>query len=304
MAQIRQLEATVRALKGAADPTRLRLLALLARGELTVGEICRVLGQSQPRISRHLRLLTEAGYLDRFREQQCVYYRTPVGGARFGWLRQLLDQLGGEPQLQRDHDRATQVVTERGQRAARELPAAQGAPGDAVALAALVLEAVGPVGIGELLDIGTGSGRMLELLARRAQHAVGVDISAPALRLARARLHGAGLSHCEFHRGDMYCLPCGDGAFDTVTMDRVLADARHPQAALAEAARALRPEGRLIVVEDFERIEAAGGNPLRQLRQWLAGAGFITQQLRPCDLPNGHYLIATAQRGAAKETRQ
>jgi len=168
-----------------------------------------------------------------------------------------------------------------------------------------VLETVGPVGIGELLDIGTGSGRMLELLARRAQHAVGVDISAPALRVARARLHGAGLSHCEFHHGDMYRLPCEDGTFDTVTMDRVLADAQHPQAALAEAARALRLDGRLIVVEDFERIEAAaGGNPLRHLRQWLASAGFTTQRLRPCDLPDGHYLIATAQRSARREIRQ
>lgn len=301
MAQLQQLEATVRALKGAADPTRLRLLSLLSRGELTVGEICGVLGQSQPRISRHLRLLTEAGYLDRFREQQCVYYRTPAGGTRFGWLHQLLEQLGGsEAQLQRDRERAMRIVAERAQRAARQLPAAQGAAGDAVALAALVLEAVGPVGVGQLLDIGTGSGRMLELLARRAQHAVGVDISTPALRVARARLHGAGLSHCEFHRGDMYQLPCADAAFDTVTMDRVLADAKRPQAALLEAARALRPEGRLIVVEEFERIDAAaGGNPLRRLRQWLNVAGFNTHRLRPCDLPEGHYLIATAQRSAA-----
>jgi len=304
MAQIRQLEATVRALKGAADPTRLRLLSLLCRGELTVGEICRVLGQSQPRISRHLRLLTEAGYLDRFREQQCVYYRTPADGARFGWLRQLLEQLGEEPQLQRDRERAVQLVAERAQQAARQLNEEAGSE-DPTALAALVLDTVGPVGIGALLDIGTGSGRMLELLARRAQHAVGVDISTPALRMARARLQGAGLSHCEFHRGDMYQLPCGDGAFDTVTMDRVLADAERPQAALLEAARALRPEGRLIVVEDFERIEAhGGGNPLRRLRQWLDDAGFTTERLRPCDLPGGHYLIATAQRTAARETRQ
>jgi len=88
--QVGQVGQVVQALKGLADPTRLRLLSLLRHGELTVGEICRVLGQSQPRVSRHLRLLSEAGFLDRFREQQCVYYRTPATGARSGWVRELL----------------------------------------------------------------------------------------------------------------------------------------------------------------------------------------------------------------------
>jgi ArsR family transcriptional regulator len=293
------LLAAVHALKGAADPTRLRLLALLAHGELTVGELCAVLRQSQPRISRHLRLLAESGYLDRFREQQHVYYRTPVAGLRFGWLRQLLELLGAqEPQLQRDRERMEQVIADRARQAARLLPASA-APmtdEDTATLAALVLEEVGPVGVGELLDIGTGSGQMLQHLARRAQHAVGIDIASPALRLARTRLHGAGLRHCEFHRGDMYQLPCATASFDTVTMDRVLAAAARPEAALHEAVRALRPDGRLIIVEGFEQIErAVGGNALRGLRRWLAGAGLRIERLRPCDAAGCHYLIATAR---------
>jgi ubiquinone/menaquinone biosynthesis C-methylase UbiE len=165
--------------------------------------------------------------------------------------------------------------------------------------AAAVLEEVGPTGVGELLDIGTGAGSLMAVLARRARHAVGIDISAPALRLARARVHGAGFSHCEFHRGDMYELPCEDAAFDTVTMDRVLGDAQRPADAIGEAARVLRRGGRLIVIERFDRLDEAPTQPLQQLRRWFTQAGLETQRLRPCDLDCGHYLIATARRAAA-----
>jgi ubiquinone/menaquinone biosynthesis C-methylase UbiE len=108
--------------------------------------------------------------------------------------------------------------------------------------------------VGELLDVGTGSGLMMQILGPRARRAVGLDISAPALRLARTRVHGAGLSHCEFRRGDMYSLPFDDASFDTVSIDRVLASADRPAATIAEAARTLRADGRLIVIEDFDQI--------------------------------------------------
>jgi len=111
---------TVQSFKSLSDPTRLRLLALLGHGELTVGEICRVLGHSQPRVSRHLRLLSEAGFLDRFREKQCVYYRAPATGARPGWLRELLAAIDPEdPELQRDRARLGLVVGDRTRAAAR-----------------------------------------------------------------------------------------------------------------------------------------------------------------------------------------
>lgn len=297
------LTEVVRALKSAAEPTRLRLLVLLSHGEFTVGELCAVLGQSQPRISRHLRLLTDAGFLDRFREQQCVYYRAPVIGRHLEWSRQLLSML--EPDgavLRRDRERAVQVVRARAAVAARQLAgsgtdSADQNPGDE--LANVLIEELGPSSVGEMLDIGTGAGLMLEVLGPKAEHAVGIDISAPALRLARTRVHGVGLSHCEFRRGDMYRLPVEDGAFDLVTMERVLARAEPPLAVLLEAGRALRADGRLVAVEDFEQLAARGdGNPLMQLRSWLKQAGFGEIRLRPCDLAGRHIVIAVARRGS------
>ena len=294
------LSATVMALKCAAEPTRLRMLALLGHGELSVTEICKVLNQSQPRVSRHLRLLTEAGFLDRFREQQSIYYRTPARLPAYGWLRQLLEQVDvSEPMLRRDRERVAQVLAARGRAAVHELQRQQLAPVDeqlGEALTSVLLQEIGPVSVGELLDIGTGNGELLTALARRARHAVGIDISSAALRVARTRLHGAGLSHCEFRRGDMYELPCEDASFDTVSMDRLLARAARPVDALREAARALRPSGRLIVVEQLEQLQGEGRErPLQQLRSWLADAGLMAARLRPCDVGAGQYLIATAR---------
>ena len=315
----------VQALKGAAEPTRLRLLFLLSQAEYTVGELAAVLDQSQPRISRHLRLLTEAGFLNRLREQQCVYYRAPSNGRYLEWQRQLLGMADPDAQLlKRDRERALQVVGNRALVAARQLGAALRAGGGAVAeavaeaagglsadaagsasqsasreeLSNVLLQELGPTPVGELLDIGTGSGLMLQILGPRARRAVGVDISAPALRLARTRIHGAGLSHCEFRRGDMYSLPYDDASFDTVSIDRVLAAAERPAAAIVEAARTLRPGGRLIVVEDFDQIDArASDNPLSQLRRWFAAAGMNADRLRPCDLASRHFIVALAHHG-------
>jgi SAM-dependent methyltransferase len=302
------LSVVIRGLKAAADPTRLRLLSLLSRGELAVHEICEVLAQSQPRVSRHLRVLTEAGYLDHFREQQLVYYRAPVEGRGRAWwelLRPMLD--ADDVQLRRDRERMSAVIAERARAAAAELHAEStgvaGAPDGTDDLAAVVLEEIGPVGIGALLDVGTGTGRMIEVLGRRAQHAVGVDISTSALKLARTRVHGAGLAHVEFQRGDMYRLPSADASFDLVNLDRVLAHAARPEAALREAARTLKEGGRLLIVDRFDDIGARGGNPLLLLLRWIAAAGLEAQRLHPCELESGHYLIALAgrsvQRGVA-----
>ncbi len=292
----------VRALKSAAEPTRLRLLVLLGHGEYTVGELASIFDQSQPRISRHLRLLTEAGFLDRFREEQCVYYRVPVAGRFLEWSRQLLTLLDPDAAvLRRDRERASRVVRERGLVAAQQLSSATLPVGSEPReeLERVLSEELGPSSIGELLDIGTGAGLMLEVLGRRAEHAVGIDISAPALRLARTRVHGVGLSHCEFRRGDMYGLPCGDAAFDLVTIDRLLAGAQRPIAVLTEAARALRPGGRLVAIEDFDLLAArATDNPLWQLRGWLEAGGFTAVRLRPCDLGDRHCILALARHGA------
>ncbi|HEY1725810.1 MAG TPA: metalloregulator ArsR/SmtB family transcription factor [Steroidobacteraceae bacterium] len=305
----------MRALKSAAEPTRLRLLFLLSQAEYTVGELVTVLSQSQPRISRHLRLLTEAGFLDRFREQQCVYYRASSQPRYQEWQRQLLAMADPDAALlRRDRERAAQVIRDRAQHAARQLVEPSQAEASAHSsegaareqLARLLQEELGPGGVGELLDIGTGAGLMLEILGPRARHAVGLDISVPALRLARTRIHSAGLSHCEFRRGDMYGLPFDDASFDTVSIERVLADAERPAEVIAESARALRPDGRLIVVEDFDQVDArATDNPLAQLRRWFATAGMRLQRLHPCDLGGRHYIVALgSQRQGALAARE
>jgi ArsR family transcriptional regulator len=151
--------------------------------------------------------------------------------------------------------------------------------------------------VGELLDIGTGSGHLLELLGRSAKRAVGVDISREALQLARTNVHGAGLSHCELQQGSMYDLPFVDASFDTVTVDRALAKSDHPIAALNEIARAMRDDGRLVLIEDFDRIsESAGANPIATLRSWLTRTGFQCVRIEPADTSSGHLLIAFARR--------
>lgn len=292
------LDRVVYSLKAAADPSRIRLLALLSHGELAVHEICDILGQSQPRVSRHLRLLVEAGFLVRFREQKLVYYRPPVEGrgqAWWGLLRQLV--RADDAQLETDRRRMLAVVAARAQDARKEMHVTSVEGGSTEGLEdlqAVLLEALGPVGIGSMLDIGTGTGHMIECLGRRAQHAVGMDISSSALKVARTRVHGSGLSHVEFRQGDMYRLPSADASFDLVSVERLLADAAQPVKALSEAARTLKPGGRLLVVEHYDDIAARGANPLVLVQEWMAAAGLAVQRLHPIDLRSGHYLIVLA----------
>lgn len=282
-------------LRAAAEPTRLRLLALLAHGELTVGEICEIVGQSQPRISRHLKVLTDAQLLDRFREHNWVYYRTPTTGPARDTVRQILALVQEDDEvLQRDERRLRGVVAERGRQAATEVSAPAALPPDVdrILVAELAREPVGA-----LLDVGTGSGHVLGLLAAKATRAVGIDISSDALRLARANVHNAGLSHCELQRGDMYDLPFGAPLFDTAIADRVLAGAERPAAALAEIARTLKINARLIVVESFDALaEHADRNPIATLRAWFAAANLDCDRIHPVDTEHGLLVVAVARR--------
>lgn len=288
----------VSALRAAAEPTRLRLLALLARAELTVGEICEVLGQSQPRVSRHLKLLCDAGLLDRFREQLWVYYRAPASGEAREIVWQLLSLVDEQDDvLRRDRRRMKEVIAERGRRAADRLEAEVHETSEVID--ATVLQELAGEPIGALLDVGTGSGHMLQLLGAQATRAVGVDISSEALRLARTKVHGAGLGHCELQRGDMYDLPFAAPLFDTVVAERVLAEAERPLAALAEISRILKHDGRAVVIEDFDSLSALSpANPISTLRDWYARAGLEISRVRPVDTETGHLLVAIGRRVA------
>jgi DNA-binding transcriptional ArsR family regulator len=292
--------ATVSALRAAGEQTRLRLLALLARAELTVGEICEIVDHSQPRVSRHLKVLAEAGLLDRFREEHWVYYRVPARGAAHDIVKQLLALIApGDDVLERDRRRMEHVIGERARRAADQAPtiAAEKAP---EGIEAVLARELGERPVGVLLDVGTGSGQLLEMLAPKATRAVGIDISSEALRLARTNVHRAGLSHCELQKGSMYDLPFADATFDTVTIDRMLASAQRPLVAFAEIARALRTHGRLIVIEDFDALhDAVNGNPITTLRHWFAQAGFECTRIHPIDTESAHLLVAVAERVSA-----
>lgn len=290
---------TVSALRAAGEPTRLRLLALLARAELTVGELCEIVGQSQPRVSRHLKVLSGAGLLDRFREEHWVYYRVPA----YGDAQEIVGQLLGltaptDDVLVRDRRRMEQVIAERARRAADQMPAvAAGEPSEWIETVLARELSDKPVGV--LLDVGTGSGHLLEALAPRASRAVGIDISTDALRLARTNVHGAGLSHCELQQGSMYDLPFAASTFDTVTIDRMLAGSQRPLVALAEIARTLKHGGRLVVIEDFDALhDAAGANPITTLQQWLLRTGFQCTRIHPIDTESAHLLVAVVQRAS------
>jgi ArsR family transcriptional regulator len=252
------------ALAAAADPTRLRLLALGARGAFCVNDFCEILGQSQPRLSRHLRLLCEAGLFERMREGANAWFAL-AKGEQGALARDILRRLpANDPLLASDRRGAARVLAERA-RAASEKFRSRGADWDEMRALSLPAESVEarllellPQGeLGHALDIGTGTGRLLECLAPRIASGLGVDASRSMLALARVRLASPEFSHCSVRLADMYALPLPDASFDFVFMQMVLHYAEDPAAAVAEARRVLAPGGRLIVVDLAQHDRAA-----------------------------------------------
>lgn len=297
----------VAALRAAAEPTRLRLLALCADGELTVGEIGRVLGQSQPRVSRHLKLLCDAHLLERFREEHCVYYRVAGLGAGADLARELLGLVApADPVVTRDRQHANQVRAARAAAAAEHLPYDESSTARremTSELTSSLRAAVSGERIGQLLDIGSGLGRVLRVLGPEAEEAVGLDISVEALRFARSMLHAAGLNRCTLRCGDMYHLPFPAASFDTVTMDAVLHGAKDPVAVLRQAAQALRPAGRVVLLDEVEKLTQRLGHPMIDgvLRDWLERAGFAVQSVQRVPARTGEIVIIVARRASRFE---
>lgn len=280
------MDEVLSALRAVAEPTRLRLLAVCARGELTVSDLVQVLGQSQPRVSRHLKLLCEAGLLDRFREGSWVFYRlaqTP--------LAQLLSGLVPEndPTAALDAERLGAIKRARAEAAAAYFRA-NAARWDEIRslhvdereVEAALVRLLPDQGVRDLLDIGTGTGRMLELFGPRVQQAVGVDLSREMLAVARVNLERAGLRNGSVRQADMYQLPFPGGSFDAVVIHQVLHYAERPGAAIAEAARVLRPGGHLLVIDflphEVEQLRSEHahrrlGFADAEVAAWFAAAG-------------------------------
>ena len=281
------MDRLVAMLRAAGDPTRLRLLLLLREAELTVSELIEIVGQSQPRVSRHLKLLGEAGLLERFKEGSWVFYRAADRGMGAD-LTHTLTALAGEHSA--DRARLAQVREARAARAAAYFKAnaaewerIRGLHAPDKEVEAAILARL-PERIGSLLDVGTGTGRMLELLAPRAARAIGLDVSPEMLAIARDRLAGtANAANIQVRLGDLYRLPFDSGAgFDAVLFHQVLHYLDDPGAAVAEAARVMAPGGHLLIADfaphglEFLRDDDAHrrlGFSDREVEGWFAAAG-------------------------------
>lgn len=246
-------------LKALAEPTRLRVVSLLAQGEMTVSEVCQVLGQSQPRVSRHLKLLADAGLCERFPEGGWVFYRLVRTGA-VSRLAALIEDSAeaDDPQVQRDRQRLADLKALRSQNAETyfKAAAAQWAQLRSMhfsedAVERKLIELAGSRRFANHVDVGTGTGRMLELFRERSETGMGVDLSREMLHVARANLSEAGLSTRFVRQADASALPVDDGAADLVTVHQVLHYLDDPKTALGECARVLAPGGFVLIV-DFD----------------------------------------------------
>jgi ArsR family transcriptional regulator len=288
------VEPMIAALKAAGEPTRLRILALLAEAELTVKDLTAILGQSQPRISRHLRLLTETGLVDRNPEGAWVFYRLGEGGAARNLASSVFTLTDpSDPVFARDRERLGQVKREHAE-AARRYFAANASGWDTIralhvaddAVERAILQVIGTRRFEALLDLGTGTGRMLELFHGLYGRAIGVDASTDMLAVARANLDRAKVANAQVRLGDIYHLPFERDAFDVVTIHQVLHYLDDPERAVAEAARMLRPGGRLLVVDfaphdlEFLRERHAHrrlGFSRQAMVQWLQSPGLALE---------------------------
>ncbi len=300
------MDSLLAGLKAAAEPTRLRILALCAHGELSVSDLTAILGQSQPRVSRHLKLLSEAGLLDRFREGTFARFRLAERGAGAELGRTLVDLVPPDDAgLALDLKRLAALKEDRAAAAAAYFRDNAGRWDELRALhipdseVERVLAGLLPGDdLGDLVDLGTGTGRMLVVLGGRAHRAVGIDLSREMLAVARANLERAGLRHAQVRQGDLYQLPLPDAAFDIAVMHQVLHFVEDPADALAEAARVLRPGGRLLIADfaphglDGLRAEHAHrwlGFADAEVAGWLRLAGCTAEP--PIALPSDRLTV-------------
>jgi ubiquinone/menaquinone biosynthesis C-methylase UbiE/DNA-binding transcriptional ArsR family regulator len=254
---MQNLDTLLAGLRAAGEHTRLRILALCARGELGVSELTRILGQSQPRVSRHLKLMVDAGLLERLPEGKQVYFRISDQSAASNLAQALVPLIQeSDANLNRDLSRLQQVRDARTQKAqdyfqqvAKSWDTVRAMHVPQQQLERALLDVVGKEPIGDLLDIGTGTGRMLEILANQTERGVGVDMSSGMLAVARTNIERAGLTHVHARKGDMYHLPQHEASVDLAILHLVLHYSDNPAEVIREASRVLRAGGRLIVVD-------------------------------------------------------
>jgi ubiquinone/menaquinone biosynthesis C-methylase UbiE/DNA-binding transcriptional ArsR family regulator len=301
MSGMLETQKLVAALKAAAESTRLRILLLLEAGELNVKDLTQILGQSQPRISRHLKLLAEAGLIERFREGSWVYFHVSDRSEGGRLVRRLLAAVDRrDAVLRRDTERSESLKRER-EASAQTYFRQHAADWDRIrtlyvsdtAVEAAVANVFAGQPLRMLVDLGTGTGRILEVLAGRYERGLGLDVNQSMLAYARSKLNMAGLPQAEVRHGDIYNVALPDGAADGVVIHQVLHYLSEPSHAIREAARILAPGGRLLIVDfaphDIEalRDEHAHerlGFESSQVAAWLTEAGLTgigTESLEP-----------------------
>lgn len=295
------LDQTVNLLRAAGEHTRLRLLALLSRGDLTVTDLIEILGQSQPRISRHLKLLADAGLLERYQEGAWAYFRTVEDGESSEFAKSLLSHMSEhDVQLMRDFERLEEVRARRASMAANYF--SENAAGwdtirslhiDESKVEAAMLAMIGSAPFQSMLDLGTGTGRMLELFQPLYARATGIDTSREMLSIARSNLEKQNITNAQVRLGNLLNLPSQEKSFDLVTIHQVLHYLDDPQAAVKQAVKALSPGGRLLIADfaphglEFLRDEHAHirlGFSSEQIGTWLESLGLEVlkvQKLEP-----------------------
>lgn len=284
------MDQLLNALKAIAEPTRLRILALCLKGELTVSELVWVLSQSQPRISRHLKLLVEAGLLERIREGTWVFHRASLTGVGAELTERLSTMIPMDDRLiQRDMERLQEVKRDRSETAAAyfseiavQWDEIRSLHVDDADIEQAISDALDWSSISTMIDIGTGTGHLLERFGPFISQGEGIDLSREMLAIARANLEAANLPHCQVRQGDLFHLPNGPESFDLAVIHQVLHFVDDPALAITEAARVLKPGGRLVIVDfaphDVESLRQKDnhrrlGFADNEAQGWFAQAG-------------------------------
>lgn len=286
------LDGILNVFRAIGEETRLRIMALLLRGELTVSEITQILGQSQPRVSRHLKILTDAGLVEKFREGSWMFYRvtaTPPDAtdAVFGAVNAL--NSSGDRVIARDGDRFDQsrqaraaIAAEYFEKNAAEWDTVRGLQIEESAVEKRMRALVAESRAGLFVDIGTGTGRMLTVFADAFDNGVGFDLSREMLAVARSNLEKAGVANAQVRHGDLFSLPVETATADIVCIHQVLHFLAEPAAAVREAARLLKPGGKLIISDfaphelEFLRADHAHrrlGFPDDEVAAWCSSTG-------------------------------
>lgn len=252
-----QTDAIIARLKAAGEPTRLRILALLQHGDLAVGELTRILGISQPRLSQQMKVLGNAGLVTRLPEGSWVFYRAVPAGPAGDVVRLALSQVDLEASPFVEDVRQLKSIEEARAQAAAEFFDSVARTWDTVralhypnqAIEKALLDEAGPGPFKNIIDIGTGTGRMLTLFAGRTASAEGLDLSHQMLTVARNNLARANVSNASVRQGDACATPFGNNSADLVIIHQVLHFVDQPARVLAEADRILEPGGRLLIVD-------------------------------------------------------